>query len=202
VLTLRAAAECRPGRNQSQEERCGRSRATPVCARTCLQVPGFVTATARVRAHDASAHNGCMHDTRRHRREQEAGTHMARRGVVRNFLLKVGLFLSRIWPPRAMHASSSIIFSIQLQHHMRTRHCDVYVSCCACPCSWQGTLKWAIFEVENAGTHEAMMLIDIRSEPKVRSCSRMFNKEFGSSHPGPADVSFFATGRFVASPWL
>jgi len=80
---------------------------------------------------------------------------------------------------------------------MRTRHCDVYVSCCACPCSWQGTLKWAIFEVENAGTHEAMILIDIRSEPKVRSCSRMFNKEFGSSHPGPADVSFFATGRLL-----
>ena len=61
-----------------------------------------------------------------------------------------------------------------------------------------------MFEVENAGTHEAMILIDIRSEPKVRSCSRMFNKEFGSSHPGPADVSFFDTGRFcdsfVASP--
>jgi hypothetical protein len=51
---------------------------------------------------------------------------MARRGVVRNFIRKVSLFLFRIWPPRAMHASSSIIFSIQLQHHVRTGHCDVY----------------------------------------------------------------------------
>jgi hypothetical protein len=56
---------------------------------------------------------------------------------------------------------------------------------------------WARLEVENTGRQKAMVLIDIKGEPKVRSCSSMFNKEFGSSDPGPVGEPFFATGHFV-----
>ena len=55
---------------------------------------------------------------------------------------------------------------------------------------------WARLEVENTGRQKAMVLIDIKGEPKVRSCSSMFNKEFGSSDPGPVGEPFFATGHF------
>jgi hypothetical protein len=59
---------------------------------------------------------------------------------------------------------------------------------------------WANLEIENTGRHKAMVVIDIKGEPTVRSCSHMFSKEFGSSHPGPVGEPFFATGHFVGSP--
>ena len=55
---------------------------------------------------------------------------------------------------------------------------------------------WARLEVENTGRQKAMVLIDIKGEPKVRSCSSMFNKEFGSSDLGPVGEPFFGTGQF------
>ena len=102
--------------------------------------------------------------------------------------------------PLAPHPSACFACVVvnDLQHSASTPYhmMRVRVLCCPYPCSWQGTTMWARLEVENTGRQKAMVLIDIKGEPKVRSCSSMFNKEFGSSDPGPVGEPFFATGHF------